>query len=101
MARKFTLFALAGLIALAAQPAYAAGDPVVPDMVEQYAQVLDNLYKAESLSGLPDPIDTPQHEPVDGGDDGADAGAEPDDSGADDSGDEGRDWENTHPDGPF
>ena len=35
----------------------AENNPLVPDSVEQYAQVLDNINNAENLSDIPDPMD--------------------------------------------
>ena len=45
------------LVTLVSSPASAAeNDPMVPDMIEQYGRVLDNINNADKLSDIPDPI---------------------------------------------
>ena len=62
-------------------------DPLVPDMIEQYDRVLDNIINADHPSDIPDPIDAEPDVP------------EPDVS-APSNTRENKDWENRHPKGP-
>lgn len=69
-------------------------DPLVPDIIEQYGRVIDNINNAETPADIPDPIDRDPVEVEPEAPPARDEGPDPDEA-------EGRQWENEHPDGPF
>jgi hypothetical protein len=112
--RKTFAIVLAAIIGLSATPSLA--DPFVPALVDQWGQLIHDASQDPPpecigcVDGDPAKTTTTPDTPDDsqtndggngGGNDGDGAG-----SGGDDSHDtpvarEGRDWENTHGDGPF
>jgi len=55
---KKTLNIALGLFAIAFASTSAQADPLVPDIVEQYGRVLDNIINADTPDDIPDPIDS-------------------------------------------
>jgi hypothetical protein len=101
--RKTFAIVLAAVMGLSATPSLA--DPFVPAIVDQWGQLIHDAAQDpppdcigcvdDDPAKTPDTPDAPDAD--DGGDDGGSAGDSHDTPDAK----QGRDWENTHGDGPF